>query len=218
MRWRGVRLVMGSWKIMVISLPLICRRSDGVTFLRSLPSNIMLPSVTLIWFLSRSWRASAVMLLPQPDSPTIPTISPFPTVKLMRLTTLYSSPFSYSVTVMCFTSRMFSPICRFLYSQIHSLYPKNISCGPLIQPGPDAACGFFLFYSQLRYYLSARIVALSSYIFSQLRYFLRMPSPMQLRPTIVTTIISPGARAAQGVEKIMSCASLSIRPQLGIGG
>ena len=52
----------------------------------------------------------------------------------------------------------------------------------------------------------------------QFRYFLRIPSPIQLRPTIVTTIMRPGARAAQGVEKMMSCASLSMRPQLGMGG
>ena len=52
----------------------------------------------------------------------------------------------------------------------------------------------------------------------QLRYFFRMPSPIQLSPTIVRTIMAPGASAAQGVEKMMSCASFNMRPQLGIGG
>lgn len=34
------------------------------------------------------------------------------------------------------------------------------------------------------------------------RYFLRIPSPMQLNATIVTTIISPGASAHHGALKI----------------
>ena len=68
---RGSSEPYGSWK-MICMRRRILRRASGLRLVRSTPSNVTLPSVG-----SRS-RISArpVVLLPQPDSPTSPSVSP----------------------------------------------------------------------------------------------------------------------------------------------
>ena len=73
---RGFREVMGSWKIMEISVP----RSFSISRLDreriSLSSKRMEPFMRLRWGLWSRRMDLAVMDLPQPDSPTTPWISP----------------------------------------------------------------------------------------------------------------------------------------------
>src|SRR5215218_2644482 len=73
----GFRLVMGSWKIMAMSLPLIsCIRLSEV-FSRSWSSKRISPSGYSAGGLGLSCMMErAVTLLPLPDSPTIPIVSP----------------------------------------------------------------------------------------------------------------------------------------------
>src|SRR5918994_7194515 len=73
----GFRLVMGSWKIMAMSLPLIsCIRLSEV-FSRSWSSKRISPSGYSAGGLGLSCMIErAVTLLPLPDSPTIPIVSP----------------------------------------------------------------------------------------------------------------------------------------------
>src|SRR5215203_4164382 len=76
----GLRLVIGSWKIMAMRLPRIARISLSSRPRRSRPSKATLPrTVRPRRGGSRRMIDSAVTLLPQPDSPTIPSVSPAPT-------------------------------------------------------------------------------------------------------------------------------------------
>ena len=73
----GFRLVIGSWKIIAISLPRISRISLSGSADRSRPSNRTLPpSIRPAGFGSSRMIARLVTLLPQPDSPTRPSRSP----------------------------------------------------------------------------------------------------------------------------------------------
>src|SRR4051794_26379075 len=72
----GFRLVIGSWKIIAISLPRTLRSSESFSLSRSRPSNIARPSVTPPLLARIPRIASDVTLFPQPDSPTMPSVSP----------------------------------------------------------------------------------------------------------------------------------------------
>src|SRR6202042_1760338 len=72
----GFSEVSGSWKIMPISLPRIRRMSWSESVLISRPLSLMLPPAIDPPVGSRFMIDSAVMVLPQPDSPTIPSVSP----------------------------------------------------------------------------------------------------------------------------------------------
>ena len=72
----GLSAVIGSWKIMAMRLPRSSRCSAADRFWISRPSNRMAPPPIDSGWRSRPIRASAVMLLPQPDSPTRPNVSP----------------------------------------------------------------------------------------------------------------------------------------------
>ena len=72
----GFREVSGSWKIMPISLPRIWRMSSSETVLISRPSSLMLPLTIDPPVGSSLMIDSAVIVLPHPDSPTIPSVSP----------------------------------------------------------------------------------------------------------------------------------------------
>ena len=68
---------MGSWKIIVMSLPRISRISDSERRSRSRPSNQISPETISAGGMSSSrMMVSDVTLLPQPDSPTRPMVSP----------------------------------------------------------------------------------------------------------------------------------------------
>ena len=73
----GFSEVMGSWKIIEISLPRIFRICAGGKSSRFLPLYMIRPSVMRPGGVGiRRMIDSAVTLLPQPDSPTTPSVSP----------------------------------------------------------------------------------------------------------------------------------------------
>ena len=76
-----MREVMGSWKIMAIRSPRRRRRASGGRVRRSCPPKSMVPPAT--WPLGGRSPSTdrAVTLLPQPDSPTRPTMVPRGTVR-----------------------------------------------------------------------------------------------------------------------------------------
>ena len=78
---RGFRLVRGSWKIMAISLPRISRSSRLDSFVSSLPPSSRWFACTVMFLGVRPMMDRLVILLPQPDSPTMPSSSPLRTWK-----------------------------------------------------------------------------------------------------------------------------------------
>ena len=85
----GLSDVIGSWKIIEISLPRTSRISSSLILSRSRPASFtepetMRPGGSGI----RRIRESAVMLLPQPDSPTMARVSPEATLKSTASTAL----------------------------------------------------------------------------------------------------------------------------------
>src|SRR5580704_994864 len=82
-RRSGLRLVIGSWKIMAMRLPRMDRIAFSSSVARSCPSNRIEPPTMRATFSGRSRMTdNAVTLLPQPDSPTMPSVSPAATSKL----------------------------------------------------------------------------------------------------------------------------------------
>ena len=83
MVWTGLRLVIGSWNTIAIRLPRTWRIRRSDTRSRSVPSKAHRPPTTRPARRgSRRMMESAVTLLPQPDSPTMPSVSPAAIVKL----------------------------------------------------------------------------------------------------------------------------------------
>jgi hypothetical protein len=80
-RLRGFRDAYGSWKI-IISSRRIGRISARESFVMSRPSKMIRPSVGS----SSRMMQRAIVDLPQPDSPTTPSVSPFLTLKVMPST------------------------------------------------------------------------------------------------------------------------------------
>jgi hypothetical protein len=75
--WTGLSEVIGSWKIIDILLPRSLRRSSADSFSTSRFPNITASASTLPGGLgTRPMTESDVTLLPQPDSPTSPTVRP----------------------------------------------------------------------------------------------------------------------------------------------
>ena len=74
----GFRLVSGSWKIIAISLPRILRIPSSGSDRISRPSNQTSLSVPISagGMSSRRMIVIAVTLLPEPDSPTMPSVWP----------------------------------------------------------------------------------------------------------------------------------------------
>ncbi len=72
----GFSEVSGSWKIMPISLPRIFRICSSDKAVRSWPLSLMLPVAMCPPVGSRFMIDKAVIVLPQPDSPTMPRVSP----------------------------------------------------------------------------------------------------------------------------------------------
>ena len=66
----------GCWKIIEMRSPRMARISAAVLVARSSSWNLMFPDTTLPGSAMRRSTESAVTLLPQPDSPTRPRISP----------------------------------------------------------------------------------------------------------------------------------------------
>src|ERR671934_1342399 len=74
----GFRLVIGSWKIIAICRPRTRRSARWLSRRRSRPSKVAEPERTRPARGRRPRSASAVTLFPQPDSPTMPSVSPGP--------------------------------------------------------------------------------------------------------------------------------------------
>ena len=73
----GLSDVIGSWKTMAMSLPRMRRISFSSSFSRSCPWNMISPETILPGGEGMRRRMeSAETLLPQPDSPTSPSVSP----------------------------------------------------------------------------------------------------------------------------------------------
>ena len=84
----GLRLVIGSWKIMPILAPRTARISGTGRERRSRPSNsIRAPGSMRPGLGTSRMMASAVIDLPQPDSPTSASVSPVAIEKPTRSTT-----------------------------------------------------------------------------------------------------------------------------------
>ena len=71
----GLRLVIGSWKIMAISLPRTSCIACSGNVRRSRPASLMLPWMRPLSSGISRMTERAVTLLPEPDSPTIATVS-----------------------------------------------------------------------------------------------------------------------------------------------
>ena len=85
----GLSEVIGSWKIIEISLPRTLRISSWLSFSRSLPPSFTVPETMRPGGSGiRRISDSAVMLLPQPDSPTMASVSPDATPKFTPSTAL----------------------------------------------------------------------------------------------------------------------------------
>jgi hypothetical protein len=85
----GLRLVIGSWNTMAISSPRTARISPSESESRSRPSNSTEPDVMRPGGDGTSRiTPNDVTVLPDPDSPTIPIISPARTLKLTLSTTV----------------------------------------------------------------------------------------------------------------------------------
>ena len=83
----GLSDVIGSWKIIEMSLPRTSRISVSLSASNSRPSSRTSPATIRPGGLGISrMMDSAVMLLPQPDSPTTAKVSPRPTEKDTSLT------------------------------------------------------------------------------------------------------------------------------------
>ena len=75
-RWTGLRAVRGSWKIMLTLSPRNVRISSGGSFRRSTPRNRTCPEMRASFLVTRPITVSQLTLLPEPDSPTTPSVSP----------------------------------------------------------------------------------------------------------------------------------------------
>src|SRR5919199_6156327 len=76
-RWTGFSDVIGSWKIIAMSLPRMSRRRVELMVSRFSPLKIASPLESVFRFGFSPMIVRQVTLLPEPDSPTIPSVSPF---------------------------------------------------------------------------------------------------------------------------------------------
>ena len=85
----GLSEVIGSWKIIAMSLPRTARIASSLSASRSTPASLTVPPAMRPGGSGTSRISdSAVMLLPQPDSPTIASVSCGASVKLTPSTAL----------------------------------------------------------------------------------------------------------------------------------
>ena len=82
----GSSEAMGSWRMVAIRLPRIARISAGLFASKSSPSSSMRPPTMRALGESRRTMAWQVVVLPQPDSPTRPKVSPASRLKLIPST------------------------------------------------------------------------------------------------------------------------------------
>ena len=101
----GFRLVIGSWKTMAMPGPRMPCMRDCERVVSSVPSNRMEPPAMRAGGRgSRPMMVSAVTLLPEPDSPTMPRISPGSRLKEMSSTAVISPRWVWKAVVRFWTS------------------------------------------------------------------------------------------------------------------
>ena len=100
----GLRLLIGSWKIIAMSRPRSFSISVSGRSSRSRPARRMRPE-TRAKGGSRRMIESAVMLLPEPDSPTRASVSRAAMLKLISFSTASQRPSAGSSVVRPATSR-----------------------------------------------------------------------------------------------------------------
>ena len=118
MRMVGSMALIGSWNTTQMSRPWMLRRVSPLLVSRSRPSSRICPRNDACSGRSRPEIIMAVTVLPLPDSPTSPTISPSPTVRSMPRTASWSDPWNCT--------------CRSRISSIPSP-PPLLSLEPLAQ-------------------------------------------------------------------------------------
>ena len=101
----GLRAVIGSWKIIEMSFPRTCCICCSESLSRSLPRNLISPLATLAFCSSSRMTVSALTLLPQPDSPTRPTVVPAGMVRFSPRTARTVPPCTRNWTCRSLTSR-----------------------------------------------------------------------------------------------------------------
>ena len=97
---------MGSWKIMAIRSPRMSDISRSLSESRDCPAKSRRVAVRVADFGSSSMIASEVSDLPQPDSPTMASVRPSSTEKLMSRTGCSTPPASGMSTDRLSTARM----------------------------------------------------------------------------------------------------------------
>src|SRR5436190_5348383 len=86
--WTGFSEVIGSWKIIAMSLPRMSRSRRAPVVSRFSPLKSASPLVIVFLRSFRPMIVRQVTLLPEPDSPTMPSVLPFSTLKLTPSTAL----------------------------------------------------------------------------------------------------------------------------------
>ena len=79
-RCTGLSAVRGSWKIMLIFAPRMLRISSSGSFRRSWPRKNTSPLMRASFLVTSPITVRKLTLLPEPDSPTTPRVSPGETV------------------------------------------------------------------------------------------------------------------------------------------
>ena len=98
----GLRLVDGSWKMMLMRRPRMSRILASGNCVMSVPSTSTLPELTRPLSGSSRRIDSAVIDLPQPDSPTSANVSPRSIVSVSA-STARTRPLSESISVVRFS-------------------------------------------------------------------------------------------------------------------
>src|SRR6266508_1644967 len=101
----GFNDVIGSWKIIAMSLPRISRRRREFAVRRFSPLKSASPLVIVFLFAFSPMTVRQVTLLPDPDSPTIPSVFPFSMLKLTPSTALTIPSSVWKYVFRSFTSR-----------------------------------------------------------------------------------------------------------------
>ena len=114
----------GSWKIIEMSLPRNLRSSSSFSASTSRPSKVMLPATILPGSGTSRRMERAVIDFPDPDSPTMPTVSPRLTRKSMPSTARTIPP------------RTMNWVLRPLTSRIAGIYRFSLGSSASRRPSP----------------------------------------------------------------------------------
>ena len=173
----------------------MAQRSRSLKAVMSFPSSRIVPLSTLPGYLSRPMMARAVMLLPQPDSPTIPTIDPAGTSRETSFTAL-ATPFCVGkLAHRCST-------CSVIF-----FFSPSISY-PLIAHVRERSSGLSGFLCSRRIYCFFKCGSSTS----------RSPSPRKLKASTISIIAALGARLSHGALYRYWRPAFTIRPQEALGG